>query len=211
MSWKKELYEFLEKTEEGTAIIETVKSGFKEYDDTEAKLRLANKEIEELKLSVEEAEKIKTDSNKHVEKNTTLEQKIAELTGIVEKMNSDKAEADKRIAEAEADKRIQRIKSETSDDLKKAFGSLTGNLLVDNYINNGSLTYSTEDQLMFTHEGKVYTGKEQVMEAIRTVHKEDIKGSDGAGTVGGSKGSAGVVDTSNMSAKENFLAFAQTL
>lgn len=218
----KKVYEFLEKTEEGKAMLAILKEDVETFKDADAKARLAEKEKNKLVKELEalkplkeklEAAGIDVDDIENLKKGyegkTELEKQIQQLTKqintITKSLENEKSEKERIEKQSKSDK----LKSEFGSSLKDVFGKM-GDVIAENMISRGSLKFDDKGQIIYETPEGVYT-KSDAIEMLKVEYKDHIVTRNSGSNFTPPKhnlpvGPDGKVDYSKMSAQNLLLA-----
>ena len=180
---KKELFDYLEKSDEGKSLIGKVRKIFDDYDSEAASRRTRadtleaafravgisdvadpTKAADELRAKIEAAGKPGAESAQLID---TLTKK---LTMIEVELKTEREGREK----ATKDKQRSDIQTAFEADLRKHFGDTVGTLLTRQYLDDGSFIFDEKGLPVMKTTDAVYT-KDQAVEHLKAKHKDALK------------------------------------
>lgn len=212
------VYSFLESTEGGEELKESLKGEFEKLKDADAKARIATKHQKDIMEKYNQVQAIIDkitgagididkieDYAKAGSEKTTLEQEVAKLNSKVssfQKMFEDERKDKERI---ESERKNEKLKSHYTSKLSGDFGKMA-DILVENLVTKGKIKYDDTGTPIYEDEkGLVYSDSDSI-DILKKTYSEYIapKG-NGSGIpprVGVRDYTANDVDISKMSASQ---------
>ena len=210
---KKELFDHLEKTDEGKLIAAKARKIFDDYDAEAATKRLRAESlesalkaagIEDTSDSLKIIEQIKSKTTQAAgaqsdETKATIDTLMKKLQGIESDLQKERGEKDKVIGE----KRRSDLTAAFGVDLAKHFGTTVGELLTKKYLDEGAFTNDEAGKPILKTTDAVYT-KEQAIEHLKIQHKDLLRetGHQGPGPARGGKEGGGGLDLGKASTSD---------
>lgn len=114
------------------------------------------------------------------------DQETQALLGRVAKLEQDNKDKDALLEKQQQEKTRTETIGRVVDGLKKSFGDLAGQAMAENLVDRGVISLNQAGVEQYVDSGITYTGAE-VLEQLRTLHKENLVGESGPGTRGGTK------------------------